>query len=67
MRSDENDEFVVVINFSNRPVTGSVKLENGQDFQPVKISGLPDAHDSSLPLFHLNGFEWRIYHRILQP
>ncbi len=63
MRSDKNDEFVVVINFSNRPITGSVKLENGPDYQPVKISGLPDAHDSSLPLFHLNGFEWRIYHR----
>jgi cyclomaltodextrinase / maltogenic alpha-amylase / neopullulanase len=63
MRSDKNDEFVVVINFSNRPITGSVKLENGPDFQLMKISGLPDAHDSSLPLFHLNGFEWRIYHR----
>jgi cyclomaltodextrinase len=63
MRSGKNDEFVVVINFSNRPITGSVKLENGPDFQLVKISGLPDAHDSSLPLFHLNGFEWRIYHR----
>jgi cyclomaltodextrinase len=63
MRSDKTDEFVVVINFSNRPVSGSVKLENGPDYQPVKISGVPDAHDSSLPLFHLNGFEWRIYHR----
>jgi glycosidase len=63
MRSGKNDEFVVVINFSNRPITGSVKLENGPNFQLVKISGLPDAHDSSLPLFHLNGFEWRIYHR----
>jgi cyclomaltodextrinase len=67
MRSDKNDEFVVVINFSNRPVTGSVKLENGPDFRPVKISGIPDAHDSSLPLFHLNGFEWRIYHRTPHP
>jgi cyclomaltodextrinase len=65
MRSDEHDEFVVVINFSSRPVTGSVKLENGQDFQPVKISGLPDAHDSNLPLFHLAGFEWRVYHRVV--
>jgi glycosidase len=67
MRADKSDEFVVVVNFSNRPITGSVKLENGPDYQPVKISGLPDAHDSSLPLFHLNGFEWRIYHRSVQP
>jgi cyclomaltodextrinase len=67
MRCDKNDEFVVVINFSNRPVNnGSVKLEKGPDFQLVKISGLPDVHDSSLPLFHLNGFEWRIYHRSLK-
>lgn len=67
MRSGKNDEFVVVINFSNRPITGSVKLENGPDFRPVKISGIPDVHDSSLPQFHLNGFEWRIYHRTLHP
>jgi cyclomaltodextrinase len=63
MRSDDKDEFVVVINFSNRPIAGSVKLENGQDYRLVKISGMPDTYDSSLPLFHLNGFEWRIYHR----
>jgi cyclomaltodextrinase / maltogenic alpha-amylase / neopullulanase len=63
MRSDKTNEFVVVINFSNRPVSGSVKLENGPDFQLVRIPGLPEVHDSSLPLFHLNSFEWRIYHR----
>jgi glycosidase len=63
VRSDKKDEFAVVINFSNRPITGSVKLEKGPDYQPVKISGLPEVHDSSLPLFHLNGFEWRVYHR----
>jgi glycosidase len=66
MRSDKSDEFAVVINFSNRPITGSVKLENGSNFQLVKILGLPEVHDSSLPLFHLNGFEWRIYHRSLK-
>jgi glycosidase len=63
MRADKNDEFVVVINFSNRPITGSAKLENGPDYQLMKISGQPEVHDSSLPLFHLNGFEWRIYRR----
>lgn len=65
MRADGLDEFVVVVNFSNRPITGSVKLENSQDFMPVRISGLPDTHDSGLPLFHLNSFEWRIYHRVV--
>jgi glycosidase len=63
MRGDEQDEFVVVINYSNRPIAGSVNLEKGADYKPVKISGMADTHDSGLPLFHLNGFEWRIYHR----
>jgi len=67
MRSDKTDQFVVVINCSNRPVSGSVKIENGPDFQPVRISGIPDSHDCSLPQFHLNAYEWRIYHRTLQP
>ena len=65
MRCDDNDEFVVVINFSNRPVnTARSNFENGPDFQPVKISGTADVPTAVLPLFHLNGFEWRIYHRV---
>jgi glycosidase len=65
MRSDEHDQFVVVINFSNRPLADTVKVENGPDFQPVKIAGLPDVYDSSLPVLHLGPFEWRIYQRTL--
>jgi len=63
MRSDENDEFVVVINFSNRPVSGRVEVDNGEQFSPVKISGRPKAPAGDFPLVHLGGFEWRIYHR----
>jgi cyclomaltodextrinase len=63
MRADENDEFVVVINFSNRPVTGRVEVKNSGEFKPVQISGMPKPPGNDFPLMHLGGFEWRIYHR----
>jgi glycosidase len=63
MRLDERDEFVVVINFSNRPVIGWVEVMHSHEFQPVKIAGTPEISMSGFPLFRLNGFEWRIYHR----
>ncbi len=63
MRLDGNDEFVITINLSNRPVTTSLKVENAKDFQPVKISGQPDSSADSLPHFQLDGFGWRIFHR----
>jgi hypothetical protein len=36
---------------------------NDQQFKPLKTAGMPEAPASSFPLFRLNGFEWRIYHR----
>ncbi len=65
IRSDGTDEFVVLINFSNRPVAGHVELENDGYFKPVPIAGQSGAPAGELPQFHLNGFEWRIYHRVL--
>ena len=63
MRLDSKDEFVVAINISNRPVIGWVDVMHDQEFKPVKITGMPDAPPSGFPLFRLNGFEWRVYHR----
>jgi glycosidase len=63
MRLDERDEFVVVVNFSNRPQVGWVEVMNDQQFKPVKIAGLPEAPSAGFPLFRLAPFEWRIYHR----
>jgi glycosidase len=63
MRLDSKDEFVIAINFSNRPMLGWVEVMNDQQFVPVKIPGMPDAPPKGFPLFRLNGFEWRIYHR----
>jgi hypothetical protein len=63
LRADDKDELLVVINFSNRPLTGKVDLKNMDGFVPVKISGVQSSDAGPAPIFHLNGFEWRIYHR----
>ena len=63
LRQDDSDEFVVVLNLSNRPVAGSLKVLNAAEFKPVKIAGLPDGPQGDLPRFQLDGFGWRIYHR----
>ena len=63
MRLDDKDEFVVVINFSNRPIIGGVNVKDSPDFKLVRFPGMPDGGDG-LASFHLNGFEWRIYHRV---
>jgi glycosidase len=66
-RGDEKNEFVVVINFSNRPSNGDVGVNNGQDFKPVPIAGMPPVPKTDFPSVHLRGFEWRIYERNLLP
>jgi cyclomaltodextrinase / maltogenic alpha-amylase / neopullulanase len=63
LRSDEKSEFVVVINFSNRPLTGWVEVPHENGFKSVKIRGMQDYPATSFPLFRLSGFEWRIYRR----
>ena len=63
LRADDKDELLVVINFSNRPLTGKVDVKNVDGFVPVEISGVQSSNGGPLPMFHLNGFEWRIYHR----
>ena len=62
-REDANDQFVVIINFSNRPLSGSVEVKDARDFKPVKITGVADG--AGFPQFHMNGFDWQIYHRTL--
>ena len=63
LRADDKDEFLVVINLSNRPFNGSVNLKNASGFSEVKISGADNSGGGPLPAIHLNEFEWRIYHR----
>lgn len=66
MRLDGKDEFVVVVNLSSRPVTGFVEVSRAEQFKYVKIAGIPDPSGNGFPLFHLKGYEWRIYHRAVK-
>ena len=66
-RADETNEFVVVINFSNRPLNGQVEVENGEDFKPVQIAGMPQVPNRDFPSVHMGGFDWRIYQRSRLP
>ncbi len=65
MREDEHDQFLVAINFANRPGVGSVDIANATDFQAVKIDGISHPPASDFPGLHLGSFEWRIYHRAI--
>jgi cyclomaltodextrinase / maltogenic alpha-amylase / neopullulanase len=62
-RVDDKDDFLIVINLSNRQLIGKVELKDVAGYAPVKISGYDYSDGSPLPTFHLNGYEWRIYHR----
>jgi cyclomaltodextrinase / maltogenic alpha-amylase / neopullulanase len=63
MRADDKDALLVVINFSSGPISGKVDLSGRDGFEPVEISGVRNSDDARPPAIHLNGFEWRIYHR----
>ncbi|HWD93457.1 MAG TPA: alpha-amylase family glycosyl hydrolase [Verrucomicrobiae bacterium] len=63
LRSDGKDEFLVAINLSNRPAQGTMDLKNEDDFAPVEISGVQNSTNSQAADLHLDGFEWRIFHR----
>ncbi|HEY3860310.1 MAG TPA: alpha-amylase family glycosyl hydrolase [Verrucomicrobiae bacterium] len=60
-RADDQNQFAVVINFSNRPVSGQVDIEDGQDFTPLRIDGMAAAPAGDFPSVHLRAFEWRVY------
>jgi glycosidase len=63
LREDENDKFVVLINLSSRPVSGTVTVPKPGEFKAVSIEGVADPASNDFPDFRLAGYEWRIYHR----
>jgi hypothetical protein len=66
-RADSTSEFVVVINFSNRPVDGQIEVAHGKGFRPVEISGMPPVPQDDFPAVRVGAFEWRIYQRNVSP
>jgi glycosidase len=67
MRLDARDEFVIVVNLSNRRTTAAVEVLNAAEFKPLHLPGTPDPGQIRLPKCELSGFEWRIYHRPVGP
>lgn len=65
IRSDETEEFLVIINFSNRAANGGIEISKSGEFKPVRFAGMPDAPAGDLTRFRLGAFEWRIYSRSL--
>ncbi len=65
LRRDAHEEFVVVVNFSNRPQTGGITVAHGGEFD-LALAGKPVAETApDLAQVTLGAFEWRIYHRAL--
>ena len=62
-RSDADDEFVVVINLSNRPVSAAVEAGSAVGFKPLVFPGMGEPTSTDLAALKLTGFEWRIFHR----
>jgi hypothetical protein len=65
MRLDATNEFVVLINCSNRPLVGSLTILHAEQFTPVPLEGMPAPTRDCFPLFALKGHEWQIYRRTL--
>jgi glycosidase len=65
LRQDEKNQFVVLINLSSHPVSGSVETPGATEFTQVQIQGTQPGPLTPLPEFRLGGYEWRIYKRDL--
>jgi glycosidase len=62
-RSDSKDEFLVLINFSNGEVNGSLNTADLDGFKPVSLGDQPAPADTALPDFKLGSYGWCIFHR----
>ena len=66
-RADNKNEFVVIINFSNRPIKADVETSGSNDFAPMQIDGMPRVPEHDFPSVHLGAYDWRVYHRASPP
>lgn len=68
LRQGEDEEFVTLVNFSNRPHAAAIQVDNaGQFVLALKSGAQGGAVQDSLPAVSLGAFEWRIYSRSLHP
>ena len=67
LRHDAREEFVVAVNFSNRPQTVSVAVDAGPGFKSVSPGGGTAGEPVDFSKLELGAFEWRIYQRPLKP
>jgi glycosidase len=73
LRRTSDEEIVVAINFSNRPLFGSIEVPAGQQFQditpdprqPAPADERRAARVNSLPAVSLEAWGYRIFHRRL--
>jgi glycosidase len=65
MREDAQDQFLVAINLSNRPVSASVEIPHPEGFVHVSIPG-ESGSSGGCPQFRLNGFDWQILHHTVE-
>jgi hypothetical protein len=43
-----------------------VEVLHDREFKSMKIAGIPEPSADGFPLFRLNGFDWRVYHRAVK-
>jgi cyclomaltodextrinase / maltogenic alpha-amylase / neopullulanase len=68
LRQGGDEEFVTLVNFSNRAHAAVVQVDGGAEFALALRSDAPvGAVQDSLPAVSLGAFEWRIYSRALRP
>ncbi len=68
LRRGAGEEIVTVVNFSNRPQSAAIHVEQAGAFALVLRSGAAGADPKdTLPNVELGAFGWRIYRRALAP
>ncbi|MBL9192849.1 MAG: DUF3459 domain-containing protein [Opitutaceae bacterium] len=62
-RVDAKDDFLVVINFSSRPVPVRVTVAPGAPYRALSFPGMGEPTSSDPTDLKLGTYEWRIFHR----
>lgn len=67
LRKNQDEEFLIAINFANRPFEGTVEIREGKKFQdltPSLTASRLNEKTKALPTLSLKPFEFRIYTRL---